>query len=89
VLGLGLTDVCFACFGVDPGPIDAVGVAAACGLHAVRVGDIDKFRRVVEEFVENPAPLYVDVQVPHMIDYLPPVPAWAPGVDGNRECPVY
>lgn len=76
-------------FGVDPGPIDAVGVAAACGLDAVRVDDIDKFRRVVGEFVENPAPLYVDVQVPHMIDYLPPVPAWAPSANGSRERPVY
>lgn len=76
-------------FGVDPGPIDAVGVARACGLRAVRVDDIDALRRVVEDFAANPAPIYVDIRVPHMIDYLPPVPAWAAGDDGSRERPVY
>src|SRR5690606_26613941 len=29
-------------FGVDPGPIDAVGVARACGVDGTRVRDLDE-----------------------------------------------
>lgn len=76
-------------FGVDPGPIDAVGVAAACGLRAARVDDLDKFRELVVDFAEKPAPLYIDVKVPHMIDYTPPVPAWLDALGGRAERPVY
>jgi acetolactate synthase-1/2/3 large subunit len=76
-------------FGVDPGPIDAVGVAVASGLRAARIDDLNKFRELVVDFAENPAPLYIDVKVPHMIDYTPPVPAWLEALDGNAERPVY
>lgn len=77
-------------FGVDPGPIDSVAVASACGLRSVRVDDLDAFRKIVEDFAERPTALYVDVQVPHMIDYLPPVPAWAAALqETDAQRPVY
>src|SRR5262249_30582327 len=63
-------------FGVDPGPIDAVAVAKACGLAAEHVTDLGRLGELVESFAETPRPLYIDVDVPHMIDYTPPVPAW-------------
>lgn len=76
-------------FGVDPGPIDSVGVATASGLRAERVRDLDRFRELVTGFAENPAPLYIDVKVPHMIDYTPPVPSWLDALSGTAERPVY
>lgn len=76
-------------FSVDPGPIDAAAVARACGVRGEVATSIEHFRGLVEEFRDNPAPLYVDVQVPHMIDYLPPVPAWHASESGKHERPVY
>ncbi|MBA0050173.1 thiamine pyrophosphate-binding protein [Streptomyces sp. AJS327] len=76
-------------FGVDPGTIDAVAVAEACGVRGIQVRDLGKLRETVREFAASPAPLYVDVQVPHMIDHLPPVPAWEAALAGDTERPVY
>lgn len=76
-------------FSVDPGPIDAAAVAGACGVRGEVATSVKQFRALVEDFRDNPAPLYVDVQVPHMIDYLPPVPAWHPSESGQHERPVY
>lgn len=76
-------------FGVDPGPIDAVGVARACGLAAARVTDLDELRRTVREAFETGRPTYVDVEVPHLIDDVPPVPAWHRALDGDATRPVY
>jgi acetolactate synthase-1/2/3 large subunit len=76
-------------FGVDPGPIDAVKVAQACGMQGERVRDLDRFRALVEDFAAHPAPLYIEVNVPHMIDYTPPVSAWLESLNGKSERPVY
>lgn len=76
-------------FGVDPGPVDAVLVAKANGLDGLKVESIAQLRAAVESFRADPRPFYVDVQVPHMIDFPPPVPAWDKGIAGNSERPVY
>ncbi|WP_256839739.1 thiamine pyrophosphate-binding protein [Ornithinimicrobium faecis] len=76
-------------FGVDPGTIDAVKVAEGCGLRAERVTTLERLRELVTEFAHDPKPLYIDIEVPHMIDVLPPVPAWQTALDGNAERPVY
>lgn len=76
-------------FGVDPGTIDAVKVAEACGLRAERVSNLERLRELVTEFRHDPHPLYLDIEVPHMIDVLPPVPAWQTALDGHAERPVY
>lgn len=76
-------------FGVDPGPIDAPAVARACGLRGVTARTLEEFCEYVAAFAADPVPTYIDVQVPHMIDYQPPVPAWHPGEDGAHERPVY
>jgi len=76
-------------FGVDPGPVDAVMVARANGVDGTAVTSIDEFTKVVTEFTASPRPYYVDVVVPHMIDYAPPVPAWDAGLAGHGERPVY
>jgi hypothetical protein len=33
--------------------------------------------------------LYLDVEVPHMIDVVPQVPAWHRALAGDRTRPVY
>lgn len=76
-------------FGVDPGPIDAVAVAAACGVPAIRATTLDELRTSVADAVGRCSPLYVDVRVPHMIDVVPPVPAWHRALDGDDTRPVY
>jgi acetolactate synthase-1/2/3 large subunit len=76
-------------FGVDPGPIDAVGVARACGLAAARPRTLDELRSHVERALSARTPLYLDVEVPHMIDVVPQVPAWHRALAGDRTRPVY
>lgn len=76
-------------FGVDPGPIDAVGVARACGVPAIRVTTLEELRGSVADAVASQRPLYVDVRVPHMIDVVPPVPAWHRALAGDSVRPVY
>lgn len=76
-------------FGVDPGPIDAVAVARACGLRAERPDTIEGVRGHVADALRDGVPLYLDVEVPHMIDVVPQVPAWHRALDGDRVRPVY
>lgn len=76
-------------FGVDPGPIDAVAVARACGLVAVRAHTLDELDTAVSAALTGRYPVYVDVPVPHLIDHVPPVPAWHQALDGDRTRPVY
>jgi acetolactate synthase I/II/III large subunit len=76
-------------FGVDPGPIDAVGVARACGLRAQRPRSLDELRAHVSRALADGVPLYLDVEVPHMIEVVPQVPAWHRAVQGDRTRPVY
>ncbi len=76
-------------FGVDPGPIDAVAVAQACGLHAARPTTIHALAQHVRAALEDHLPLYLDVEVAHMIDVVPQVPAWHRALAGERTRPVY
>lgn len=76
-------------FGVDPGPIDAVAVAKACGLAAEHVTSLDRLEVVVRKYAEDREPVYLDLDVPHMIDYTPPVSSWLDGLAGDAARPVY
>lgn len=76
-------------FGVDPGPIDAVAVARACGLRAERPAGLDELRDHVSAALRDRVALYVDVEVPHMIDVVPQVPAWHRALEGDTTRPVY
>jgi acetolactate synthase I/II/III large subunit len=76
-------------FGVDPGPIDAVGVARACGLRAERPRSLAELRAYVSQALTDGLPLYLDVEVPHMIEVVPQVPAWHRALQGDRTRPIY
>lgn len=76
-------------FGVDPGDIDSVMVARACGLKADRPKTLDQLRKLVHEFATSAQPVYIDIEVPHMIDHTPPVPAWYGALLGDKTRPAY
>jgi acetolactate synthase-1/2/3 large subunit len=76
-------------FGVDPGPIDAVAVARACGLRAHRPDSAEALRGQLSTALGDGKPLYLDIDVPHMIDVVPQVPAWHRALRGDRARPVY
>jgi acetolactate synthase-1/2/3 large subunit len=76
-------------FGVDPGPIDAVAVARACGLRAERPASVTELGTLVTGALEEGSPLYLDVRVPHPIDVVPQVPSWHRALSGDRRRPVY
>jgi acetolactate synthase I/II/III large subunit len=76
-------------FGVDPGPIDAIGVARACGLDGERVTSLTRLEELAAGFAADPRPFYVDIEVPHPIDYTPPVSSWVDALNGSTARPVY
>ena len=87
-------------FGVDPGDIDAVQVARACGMAAERVTTDDRLRALAADFlarlhdlpgdsVAAPGPLYLDVEVPLPMDVTPPVASWIDSLAGDAPRPVY
>jgi acetolactate synthase I/II/III large subunit len=76
-------------FGVDPGPIDAIGVARACGLDGERVTSLARLEELAAGFAADPRPFYIDIEVPHPIDYTPPVSSWVEALNGNAARPVY
>ena len=76
-------------FGVDIGAVDAVLVARANGLRGQKVTSIEGLRSLVEQFAADRQPTYIDVDVPHMIDFQPPVPAWDAGLAGASDRPIY
>ena len=76
-------------FGVDPGPIDAIGVARACGLDGERVTSLARLEELAAGFAADPRPFYVDIEVPHPIEYTPPVSSWVDALNGNTARPVY
>lgn len=76
-------------FGVDPGPIDAVGVARACGLDGERVTSLARLEELAAGFAAGPRPFYVDIEVPHPIEYTPPVSSWVDALNGKTARPVY
>jgi acetolactate synthase I/II/III large subunit len=76
-------------FGVDPGPIDAIAVARACGLDGERVTSLARLEELAAGFAADPRPFYVDIEVPHPIEYTPPVSSWVSALNGNAARPVY
>jgi len=76
-------------FGVDPGPIDAVAVARACGLRSERPRSSEDLRAHVASALDQRVPIYLDVEVPHPIDVVPQVPAWHRALAGDPTRPVY
>lgn len=76
-------------FGVDPGTINAVQVARACGVRGERVTDLGHLRDLVAEFDATPGPLYLDIAVPHLIDLVPPVAMGLDAAGGTAYRPVY
>lgn len=76
-------------FGVDPGTVDAAAIARASGVRGLRATDLETVKAAVTEAVRTSTPVYLDVEVPHMIDHSPPVPAWARALAGDTERPVY
>lgn len=76
-------------FSVDPGPTDAVLVAQASGLKAVRATSLGELRNVIGEAAAALTPVYIDVTVQHMIDQVPPVAPWRSALDGNGSRPTY
>ena len=76
-------------FGVDPGPIDAIGIARACGLEGERVTSLARLEELAAGFAADPRPFYVDIEVPHPIEHTPPVSSWVNALNGNRARPVY
>jgi acetolactate synthase I/II/III large subunit len=76
-------------FGVDPGPIDAPRVAEASGIRGKHVRCLEDLKAAVAEAAEGLTPVYLEVEVPHMIDHSPPVSSWHDALAGNAERPVY
>jgi acetolactate synthase-1/2/3 large subunit len=76
-------------FGVDPGPIDAIAVARACGLDGERVTSLARLEELATGFAADPRPFYIDIEVPHPIKYTPPVSSWVDALRGNTARPVY
>jgi acetolactate synthase-1/2/3 large subunit len=76
-------------FSVDPGPIDAVLVAQACGLDAVRAQSLSALRAAVAAAVAERRALYIDVPTRHVIDDVPPVSSWRAALASNAARPSY
>jgi acetolactate synthase-1/2/3 large subunit len=76
-------------FGVDPGPINYVGVAQAMGLEAVRVTDIGQLREAVREWLTHRRPTFIDAPVPDPMTLAPPVAPWQAALEGAATRPVY
>jgi acetolactate synthase-1/2/3 large subunit len=76
-------------FGVDPGTVDAAKIAEASGLRGVRARNLAEVKAAVAEAVLTRTAVYLDVEVPHLIDHVPPVPAWTRALAGDTERPVY
>jgi len=76
-------------FSVDPGPTDAVLVAQASGLDAVRVHSLAHLRDAVSSAIEARRAIYIDVPVHHLIDEVPPVSSWQAALAGDTARPSY
>lgn len=76
-------------FGVDPGPIDAVLMAQANGLEAVRAGSLGELRTTIKEAAAARRPVYIDAYVHHMIDDVPEVAPWHAALAGDTARPTY
>lgn len=76
-------------FGVDPGPIDSPAVANACGVRGVQILSLSHLEAELIQFVRDPRPLYLNVDVPNLMESTPPVAPWQAALDGDNTRPVY
>lgn len=76
-------------FGVDPGPTDAVLVAQASGLEAVRVHSLAQLQDAASSALKSRRAIYIDVPVHHLIDEVPPVSSWHAALGGKTTRPSY
>jgi acetolactate synthase I/II/III large subunit len=76
-------------FGVDPGPIDYVGVARAMGVDGVRVTTLEQLRETVREWLAHRRPTFIDVPTPDQITLPPPIAPWQAALEGAVDRPVY
>jgi acetolactate synthase I/II/III large subunit len=76
-------------FGVDPGPMNYVGVATAMGLDAVRVNSLEQLREAVREWLTHRRPTFIDVPTPDPMTLTPPVAPWVAALEGATNRPVY
>lgn len=63
-------------FGVDPGPIDAVAVAAAMGMTAHHAGSLDDLKRLAVQSSKDDGPVLIEAYIPDQIASPPPVAPW-------------
>jgi acetolactate synthase-1/2/3 large subunit len=76
-------------FGVDPGTVDAAAIAQASGVRGLHVTDLAEVKAAINDALRAHQPIYLDIDVPHMIDHTPPVPAWTRALAGDPVRPVY
>lgn len=77
-------------FGVDPGPIDAVAVAAAMGMTAYHAESLDGLKQLVVQASKQDGPTLIEVYIPDQITSPPPVAPWQATMSGELDGrPVY
>jgi acetolactate synthase-1/2/3 large subunit len=64
-------------------------VARACGVDGERVTDYSRLEELAARFAADPGPFYIDIEVPHPIEYTPPVSSWIDALNGKTARPVY
>ena len=58
-------------------------------LNVSRTPVRESMQRLAAGFAADPRPFYVDIEVPHPIEYTPPVASWVDALNGNTARPVY
>ena len=76
-------------FGVDPGAIDSPAVAMACGIRGVQVLSLSHLEAELSQFAQDLRPLYLNVDVPTLMESTPPVAPWQEALTGDLTRPVY
>jgi acetolactate synthase-1/2/3 large subunit len=77
-------------FGVDPGPIDPVLLAAGMGVPGARADTLDQLEVLVKESLDSAGPSVIHVPVPEHMDSPPPVAPWQAVLTGQTTGrPVY
>ncbi|MEU0156107.1 thiamine pyrophosphate-binding protein [Micromonospora fulviviridis] len=77
-------------FGVDPGRIDPVLLAAGMGLPGGRATHLDQFDLLVKESASRSGPSVIHARVPEHMDSPPPVAAWQAALSGaSTERPIH
>jgi acetolactate synthase-1/2/3 large subunit len=77
------------CFGVDPGPVDAVLTARAAGLHSVHVSSPGDLSAALQYAAAAEGPMLIDCTVPDLLRCTPPVSSWFAALAGEKTRPTY